>query len=605
MQDQQLWKQFIAGNEFVANTLETRIAESWKICSRAEIDPYLVRPQKILSASELLSKQHQYRNMIEVVKTQVGTVENNLKLNQPVFILTDEVGNILWRDGNLQAQEHANDFYFREGTKWTELNVGTNAIGISLRTKKDEHVALNEHYAHASRQWSCSASPILDEDGNVLGVLDVSTLHNDSAKDAFLLLTLLTQRIANILISADLERRKELLQYCMLHRSDELLCDTHFKIVSTPEKYAAHFKLGNDIHSYINSKTIYKSEKIYFKNKLIGYKVRIFSEPLRTNTFYYPGVPTANRAYSQFLQRILKLAGSSLPIHLFGESGTGKEVLARTIHYNSSVKSGPLIAINCGALNQNLLESELFGYAPGAFTGSNIKGQKGKIEQANGGTLFLDEIESMSRQMQTALLRVVEEKKVVPINGEPKKISFRLITASNQDLRVLVRRKKFREDLFYRIYVCPVQIPPLRERKEDIQQLITSFCKVKKWQIAWQKNIYSVSRDYPWYGNVREFNNFMERLYLFYEQQKPTIKQIRKLIEAGTIRNNDNEKEIPAVSKRQPSDGEEQSETEEIKEIKKLRRALEKNHYRISKTAAELHVSRTTIYRKMKRYKLR
>lgn len=601
MENQQLWKQFISGNMIAADTLDTKIAESWKFCSRAEVDPYLTKPQKILSTAELLDKQQQYRNLIKVVRDQIKMVESSFVLEKPVFILTDEIGNILWRAGNIQAKEHANEFYFREGTMWTELNVGTNAIGIALRTKRDEHVTSEEHYAYESRQWSCSASPILDEEGNVLGVLDISTLHNDSAKDALLLLTLLTQRISNILIREDLERQKELLQYCMLHQSNELLCDTHFKLVSVPEKDSNRFELGSNVHEYIDTKTIYKSEKIYFKNKLIGYKMKIFTKNPKTNRNYYPGVPTANKAYSKFLDRVLRIAGSSLPIHLFGESGTGKEVLARTIHYNSAVKDGPLVAINCGAINQNLLESELFGYAPGAFTGSNAKGQKGKIEQADGGTLFLDEIESMSSQMQTALLRVIEEKKIVPINGKPCKVSFCLITASNQDLKTLVQQKKFREDLFYRIYVCPVQIPPLRERKEDIRQLIAAFCKKKSWYLNWQEELYDISCTYSWYGNIREFNNFLERLYLFYELQQPTEEQIRQLIEAGALSPSNQKKEIDPI----PSDANHSLPLRnKSTEAKKLQETLESNHYHISKTATELCISRTTLYRKMKKYGL-
>ncbi|KRM96772.1 transcriptional regulator AcoR [Liquorilactobacillus aquaticus DSM 21051] len=601
MHDQQLWKQFISGDEFVVNALDTKIAESWKLCSRAEIDPYLVRPQKILSASELASKQQRYKNLIEVTKKQIRLIENDLVLKQPVFILTDETGSILWRGGNIQAKEHANEFYFREGTKWTELNVGTNAIGIALRTKKDEYVSLNQHYAYASRQWSCSASPIFDEEGKLLGILDVSTLHNESAKDAFLMLTLLTQRISNVLMKEELERRKELLQYSALHQQNDLLCDTHFKLVSVPEKYLEYFDVGKDIHMYMDSKTIYKSEKIYFKDDVIGYKIHIFSDVSPQKKYYYPGVPTANKEYQQFLQQVLHLAGSNLPIHLFGESGTGKEVIAQTIHYNSKVKKGPLVAINCGAINQNLLESELFGYAPGAFTGSNAKGQKGKIEQAEGGTLFLDEIESMSAQMQTALLRVVEEKKIMPLNGVPKKVSFRLVTASNQDLRKLVLQKKFREDLFYRLYVCPIQIPPLRKRKEDIKQLIAAFCKSRRWRIDWQEEVYSISCAYSWYGNIREFNNFLERLHLFYEFQKPTREQLKKLIENGALLKKNNE--TPLISSERVREC--AKEREQPGEADALRRKLEENHYHISKTAHDLNVSRTTLYRKMKKYGLK
>lgn len=233
-----------------------------------------------------------------------------------------------------------------------------------------------------------------------------------------------------------------------------------------------------------------------------------------------------------------------------------------------------------------MLESELFGYAPGAFTGANQEGHVGKILQANGGTLFLDEIDSMPWKMQTALLRVLEEKQVVPLNGQPQPVDFRLVSASNQDLRKRVLAKEFREDLFYRIYVGKLSIPPLRERLEDLLPLVDRFCEKRQWQIAWKERLLQIARTYHWPGNIREFNNFLERLYIFYVEEEPTNEQILELITLGIL----SEKET------KPQESIENQEREEIL------KALKSQHYHVTNAAKSLGISRATLYRKIKEY---
>jgi len=294
-----------------------------------------------------------------------------------------------------------------------------------------------------------------------------------------------------------------------------------------------------------------------------------------------------------------KVAEHDVSVLITGPSGSGKEMIANLLHSHSSRSNAPFIKINCAAIPEQLLESELFGYAPGAFTNANPQGYMGKIRQANGGTLFLDEVDSMPLKMQAALLRVLEEKQVTPVGGnEAIPVDFRIVTATNQDLKVAVQKQKFRQDLFYRLYVCPLSIPPLRERKEDILPLIRQFCLQKKWRITWQQDIYQVAKYYPWHGNIREFNHFMERLYLLYSHRSPSEVEMKQLIEATLI---DFQPEQEVIQKI-PELTSVTSKTEHEQDL--ILRVLKQTNFHMSKTADILNISRTTLYRKIKKYQI-
>ncbi len=217
---------------------------------------------------------------------------------------------------------------------------------------------------------------------------------------------------------------------------------------------------------------------------------------------------------------VLLLAGdvsrTDSTVFIYGESGTGKELVARAIHFNSLRKGGPLVSINCAALPENLLESELFGYEKGAFTGAE-KNKKGRFELANGGTLFLDEISEMNPVVQAKVLRLIEEQELMRLGGsETVKVDVRIICASNKNLAEYVKKGQFREDLYYRINVFPINIPPLRERPEDVLQLARSFVeqfseKMGKFSLRMSKNVENILVAGKWDGNVRELRNCMER----------------------------------------------------------------------------------------------
>lgn len=272
-----------------------------------------------------------------------------------------------------------------------------------------------------------------------------------------------------------------------------------------------------------------------------------------------------------------------------GESGTGKELFAKAIHYNSPRKDKPFIIADCTALTESLLESELFGHEKGAFTGA-IKTKIGRFEQANGGTIFLDEIGDISPMAQLKLLRVLQEKKFERVGGEETiEVDVRVIAATNKNLEKLMEEGKFREDLYYRLNVISVYMPPLRERKTDIPELAKEFLnqysrKSNKWVKGISDDGYKLLMDYNWPGNIRELENAMERAVVISKGN---------IIDMG---------DFPSKMQKFAEDGESASNSLYENEKSLIARVLTEYDYNIYKTAKELGISRSTLYGKMKKF---
>ncbi len=287
---------------------------------------------------------------------------------------------------------------------------------------------------------------------------------------------------------------------------------------------------------------------------------------------------------------IPEVAQSDSSILLFGETGTGKELVARAIHAESRRSHLPFIAINCGAIPESLLESELFGHQKGVFTGAT-RARKGFLEVVSGGTLFLDEIGEISSKMQIDLLRVLEEKKITSIGSrEPVDVDFRLVSATRQDLKKEAAEGNFREDFFYRINVIIIEIPPLRKRKEDIALLVEHF--LIKYSQETNKKVDHVTSDamgllkqYDWPGNVRELENAIERAVV--------------LSKSRTLRPED-------FSFIQPS-GIQFSESLSLREMEKeyIQKILEENTWNVTQSAKILGINRVTLHKMIKRYNLK
>jgi DNA-binding NtrC family response regulator len=240
-------------------------------------------------------------------------------------------------------------------------------------------------------------------------------------------------------------------------------------------------------------------------------------------------------AMKKIMAQLERVAASDTRVCILGETGTGKELIARTLHEHSPRASGPFIALNCAAVPAELIESELFGHEKGSFTGAAGK-HTGKFEQAGGGTIFLDEIGDMPLSMQSKLLRVLEENEVERIGGEkPVPVNVRVIVATHRNLEALVQEGKFRQDLFHRVYVFPIVLPPLRERQEDIPVLIDHFtqqiCNQNNWKtIPFTPDAVRALQSYPWPGNIRELRNMIERLLLLANEDSITAETVRSAL---------------------------------------------------------------------------
>lgn len=306
---------------------------------------------------------------------------------------------------------------------------------------------------------------------------------------------------------------------------------------------------------------------------------------------------------SQSMRRITELACRVARVDstvlVSGESGVGKEVIAKLIHQASSRREGPFIQINCGAIPENLLESELFGYEKGAFTGANREGHIGIFEMANNGTLLLDEIGEIPLNLQVKLLRAIQEQEIYRVGGsKPIKLNVRIIAATNKDLPEMVRQRRFREDLFYRLNVVPMEIPPLRERPEDIIPLLTHFLQIynEKYRLnrRFSEDTFRLLEKYNWPGNVRELQNLVERLIVTSNADTITPLYLPAHI---TNRNGDDSSPIKVHSLIPLKDA------EELVEKALVYRALQMG--KSTRRAAELlGVTHTTIIRKLNKYGL-
>ena len=299
---------------------------------------------------------------------------------------------------------------------------------------------------------------------------------------------------------------------------------------------------------------------------------------------------------------IQKAAPTDATILIYGETGTGKELIARSIHELSKRKSGPFVAVHCGALTKTILESELFGHEKGAFTGADQQ-RKGRFESANGGTIFLDEIGEISEEVQIKLLRVIQEKQIQRVGGnETINVDVRIVSATNKNLQELIKQGKFRDDLYFRLNVIPVTVPSLRERMQDVPPLIEFFLDKFNKQLGKKLTISSdaiaLLKKYDWPGNIRELQNILERAVILSSDDE---------IQAGDLKLHIDEVfAVEKVDLQQFSVQNSSSVRQEIQkeEISKLTSALKSTNGNIAEAARLLGIARSTLFDKLKKYKL-
>ncbi len=606
------WKRFVDEGVLDSNRINERISESWYRCKQANVNPHMNKGQKILSSNIFQDQKKKSEIFLDIAIPQIQNMRKTIDELQMMALLIDPDGYVLSLSGNKQTLQRAKQINFIEGVKWTEAAVGTNAIGTALEIEEAIMISGTEHYSVASHSWSCAAAPIHNDDGKLIGVLDFSCPIEFSHPYMLGMVTSIAHAIER-----ECSIRVHQNELHLIHRfldvidSDEqvVICNHRDVIVSASKRVRervcnwSRMKLEDLMHYGLKTKL---EVPVYSNNRMIGKCIyvkgnkqeKLFLTSPFINGITFPGVIGTSSTFQHTLEEIKLVSPTDASVYVCGETGVGKEYVARAIHENSPRKNGPFIAVNCGSLPKELMESELFGYAEGAFTGARRQGYKGKFEQADGGTIFLDEIGEVPPEMQVALLRVLQERTVNPI-GSSKEIpvNIRIITATHKDLLRLVEEGKFRQDLYYRLHVYPLYVPSLIERKEDIPYFIKYFCKRKNWNVVFPKSICNQFSQHTWPGNIRELLNVLERIYILSQGREICEKQISFLLQ--TMMGNQPHFELQAENKTEKT----LNFREKIQRDSMIE-ALEKTNGNVSLAAKLLDVPRSTFYKRMQKYKL-
>ncbi|AHA72215.1 acetoin dehydrogenase [Bacillus thuringiensis] len=606
------WKKFVNEGVLDSNRINQRISESWHRCKQANVNPHMNKGQKVLSSNIFREQKKKSEIFLDIALPQIQNMRKTIDELQMMALLIDPDGYVLSLSGNKQTLKRAKHINFIEGVKWTEAAVGTNAIGTALEIEEAIMISGTEHYSVVSHSWSCAAVPIHNDDGKLIGILDFSCPIEFSHPYMLGMVTSIAHAIER-----ECSIRVHQNELHLIHRfldvidSDEqvVICNHRDVIVSASKSVRervtnwSRMKLEDLVHHGLETKL---EIPVYSNERMIG-KCMYLKENKQMNTYSaftfikgitFPGVTGTSKAFQHTLEEIKLVSPTDASVYVCGETGVGKEYVARAIHENSPRKDGPFIAVNCGSLPKELMESELFGYAEGAFTGARRQGYKGKFEQANGGTLFLDEIGEVPPEMQVALLRVLQERTITPIGSSKEvPVNIRIITATHKDLLRLVEEGKFRQDLYYRLHVYPLYVPSLLERKEDIPYFIQHFCERKNWNVVFPKSICNQFLQHTWPGNIRELVNVLERIYILSQGREICEKQVAFLIQ--TMMGNQQQLELQVENKTEHT----------LNFRKKIQRdsmieALQKTNGNVSLAAKLLDVPRSTFYKRMQKYKL-
>jgi sigma-54 dependent transcriptional regulator, acetoin dehydrogenase operon transcriptional activator AcoR len=512
---------------------EKTLVRDWTRCRTLGVDPSM-REGIILPAEQFKTVLVQSSFIIEKSEPILHKVSLLLAGVPGILILTDNKGNILHIIGDPSVRlRAAEDSGLIEGACWLESLSGTNGIGTAISQKESVHVYANEHFCEGWQQWSCAATPILDPfTEEILGVVDFTTFDRDYREDAIGLTYSLSGHIrAELRLQLELERMQLIhgySDYSSRYPSDGIVVlDRMGRVVrSSPgidpsecdlfqrrESEKEQPKKVQQIYLPGTEREIGSLLVVQRKNpSVISLPTGIAIHCVAT----FGEFVTANENLKFIMERVNKVIPSDINVLLIGETGTGKEIIANYIHTHSKRNSGPFVAVNCGAISKELFESKFFGYERGAFTGADPRGRKGLFECANGGTLFLDEVGEMPLDIQASLLRVLETGRFNRV-GSDKEISTscRIVAATNRTLSDEIERGTFRADLYYRLGVAKFEIPPLRERPEDIPVLIQrtfmSLCRKHDMPPATiTPEAMELLIGYNWPGNGREVRNVIE-----------------------------------------------------------------------------------------------
>jgi sigma-54 dependent transcriptional regulator, acetoin dehydrogenase operon transcriptional activator AcoR len=639
---QETWEHFLKDGGCSPDALRCLVEDSWRRCVGANVDPSIGQAPSPLGEDGVSELRHQNRGLIEACKPVMMLASDFLSETGTVMVLTDQRGVVLDVEGDWAAMAPAEKVHLLPGANWNEAQCGTNAIGTALSLGQPVQIHSQEHFCEGIKLWTCSAAVIRDPlHGEVLGVIDVSGLNSSYSRHSLSLVVTAANRVETFLTKKEMQFRCQLIErsisrFATSDGSGAILVDRHGLPIKLNEKApgllaSLGYQLDMNKPSKIGGIAGAGSEIVANKEALPGWLRPEWIEPIFDNgervgsvvrvpapspkyrtkasivpaqdtetRLHFPGAKGSSAELQQSVEKAIQLAKSRVSILLLGETGVGKEVFARGIHASSRMHDGPFVALNCGGLNRDLLASELFGHVEGAFTGARRGGIAGKIEAAEGGTLFLDELGEMPIDLQPHFLRVLEDGQIYRLGDtRPRQVRFRLIAATNRDLRQDVAEGRFRMDLFYRVSVTSIRIPALRERNGDTRELARLFIRqLCEFHEVPEKVLDPMAieqmEEYAWPGNVRELRNMIESLVLTVpgeviglEDLPPEIRSVASVDDSLS-----NEASRASLSVLEKS------------EYALICKALQETSGNATHAAKQLGMAHSTLYLKLKKYSL-
>ncbi|HWQ77254.1 MAG TPA: sigma 54-interacting transcriptional regulator [Anaerovoracaceae bacterium] len=631
------WEDFFILNKEEVNGISEVIKESWIRSKNYGIDLYQNDFDDATDLARQAESVGKHGYFIDIARPYMVDLFNIIKESGFVITLTDKDGYIL----DTITSPGIENTNIRL-VNMNEKKLGTNAIGTCLYLDRPVETFAEEYCCVVLHQFSTSAAPIHDRSGRLLGSIGITGFANVLPLHTLGMATAIAYAIENQ-ISLSLNGNVNSVVQNYTHFINQsvsdgiIVVDLQGNITSINKaamgilgvesgsaigagindivKGPVDFRLimNEDLNFYNNEFTLSLTNKTIrcqisvtnLKNgvETIGLVIVIketgrppseISGKKENSLFSFKDIIGESEATKNTIKLAVTAARGKSNVLIIGESGTGKELYAQSIHNDSFRRDKPFVAVNCGALPVNLAESELFGYEGGSYTGSRREGHKGKFESADGGTIFLDEIGDMPLATQASLLRIIQDKNVVRVGGtKGKSVDVRIIAATNKNLFEAVRNNTFRIDLFYRLNVFTINLPPLRERKDDILPLIDFF--MRKFNERFSSDIKGLTDEaletmlnYDWFGNVRELENTIERAVQIAQGQTIDVKDLPVYIQ-----------NIP-VNK--PGNMNREVGMAELSEYHAIEDALERNRGNIRLASEQLKISRATVYRKLSKF---
>lgn len=618
------WEAFVGGSSRVGGVRKL-VQASWKRC-RKRVD-VLRDCAPSLSEDDLERRRAQCSALRKAAEPVLQQARGFLSKTGSMILLTDANGFVIDSAGDDRTIDMGRSINLYPGGLWRENEIGTNAIGTAIHEACPVQIHSDEHFCLEIKKWTCAASPIRHPfDGDVIGVLDIS-----GPEETFHSHTLAFSVSAAKQIEAELarclkEQHAELLQHAIKNRrlmtDDIALLDTAGRLIHATERVRGLVQSVMDTSGTYPRMTFFKDTPIEsWASRLPDALTGASLEPVKADgtmlgalvilsgrgrpapasrkvkgerSVSFSQIIGESPAMRRCIECAQRLSATDATVLIQGETGVGKELFARAIHF-SSRRKGLFVPINAGALPQELIASEVFGYEKGSFTGALGTGRPGKVESADGGTLCLDEIGEMPLDIQPYLLRVLEEGAIYRLgSNEPRPVNIRLISMTNRDLRQEVEAGRFRSDLYYRLAVVRIDVPPLRERGDDAallaEHFVRSVCEREGLEQARiDPEVLDLFVRYHWPGNVRELRNVVETMLLLRGGDRLTLDDVPPEVLAASQRA---ERKPQSAS---PS-GLKQTEREAILD------AIRACGGNLTRASERLGIARSTLYRKLDEY---